>query len=98
MRVRAFAVPVAGAGDPTVVLHPDEQPPGVSVGAVGEADHGLHERVVGQRLALLALELDREGLAGGDQTPEIVQRHEAPPYGGESSRTCIGFCIASTER
>lgn len=43
--------------------------------AIREADYGLHEPGIRQRLALLPLELHAQGLAGLNETSKLFRSH-----------------------
>jgi hypothetical protein len=59
------------SGHASVVLHPDDEGPTVTV---GEAHHGFDEFGVVEGLAFLSLELDAEVLAAGDQRTDVGGR------------------------
>jgi len=97
-RIRTVGMARAYSRDTSVVFQPHEQPAGGVSRPVGKAHDGLDEVPVGESTHLLALELHVERLGVGDERAQRLGGHELLPYGGVSSRTCIGFVIAFTAR
>lgn len=82
MRVgRAGLVRQMGAGDPTVVLNPHDQPRVPFARVVGQADAGFDKVAVTERPTLLALELDAERLTLSNQYFWCHGSGEAQEYG-----------------
>lgn len=91
-------MPGPRACDPPVVLHADEEPSRAVARPVGETHNSLDQLSVRKRSGLFAFELDVDRLAPGDQLAERFRRHGFRSRGACSSRTCIGWVIASTDR
>ena len=83
-------------GQATVVLDTDQNPRRGVVRAIGQTYHRLDEIAIRKRALLFTLELHPKCLTRADEAPQILKRHDSPPYGGDSSRTRIGLVIAST--
>jgi hypothetical protein len=82
------AVPRSGAREPSVVFHPHQQVPTVTV---GQANDFIDNVLVGKRLVLLALEFNGEGFALGDKLQEFFFRHQAASLPGGIVCVCGNF-------